>query len=409
MNYLKNYFGKNIVSDPAFVFKRASWGALSSRLGLPIGLTFVWYIIAFVIIGAIEFVTILIMGSVLGSFLGSGFNNIYNIISDPVYYLTSLSIGFLFVTVLSSVLMLAATIFLSSIITYGLANLAVRYKREKSASFGDGFAAFSNFGRVFSTVALQVLLVVAWGLVPLVGPILAFIAYYRYRFALYILIDDPDIPAIEAIRESKRLMYGNKGQLFVQEASMLGWVLGFAAILFLISALFSLLLGLLGIIFATILCFILGVAFAAAWSMYREIAAVGFYDQARAGSSSRDSANMDREGAIGSRQGDTRPSIEALAGAYRGATFRFEPDEQVVIGRDAGLSDIIFDQEAEKISRKHISVLYSSQEQVYIVHDFSSNGTFTDDGKQLPTNVDSRLPRGSVLVLGSRANTIRLD
>ena len=49
------------------------------------------------------------------------------------------------------------------------------------------------------------------------------IASFRYALAFYILADHPEIGIFEAIRESKRLMYGNKLKLFCLELSFIGW------------------------------------------------------------------------------------------------------------------------------------------------------------------------------------------
>ena len=40
---------------------------------------------------------------------------------------------------------------------------------------------------------------------------------------LYLLLDHPEMSAMDCIRESKRIMSGNKGQLFVLDLSFIGW------------------------------------------------------------------------------------------------------------------------------------------------------------------------------------------
>ena len=49
------------------------------------------------------------------------------------------------------------------------------------------------------------------------------IAAYRYRQALYIMLDDPDKSVLQCIRESKAMMAGHKGELFVMDLSFIGW------------------------------------------------------------------------------------------------------------------------------------------------------------------------------------------
>ena len=50
-------------------------------------------------------------------------------------------------------------------------------------------------------------------------------AFYRYRFANYILATTEEMTAGEAIAKSKELTYGNKFQLFVLDLSFIGWIL----------------------------------------------------------------------------------------------------------------------------------------------------------------------------------------
>ena len=49
------------------------------------------------------------------------------------------------------------------------------------------------------------------------------IAAYRYRQAIYLLIDHPEMSVMDCIRESKRMMAGHKWELFVLDLSFIGW------------------------------------------------------------------------------------------------------------------------------------------------------------------------------------------
>ncbi|MBQ9346401.1 MAG: DUF975 family protein [Oscillibacter sp.] len=51
------------------------------------------------------------------------------------------------------------------------------------------------------------------------------VAIYRYRFALYNLLENPDIGVMEAIDMSKRQTYGWKGRLFLLDMSYFPWYL----------------------------------------------------------------------------------------------------------------------------------------------------------------------------------------
>lgn len=102
-----------------------------------------------------------------------------------------------------------------------------------------------------------------------------------------------------------------------------------------------------------------------------------------------------------------QPELKGVAGMYAGSSFRLKPDQAVVLGRDASVAQIVFSQGAEKISRRHCSVVFSSRLQKYQVVDYSSNGTFVA-GSRLQPNVPVTLPRGTMMALGSNDNVICL-
>ena len=62
-------------------------------------------------------------------------------------------------------------------------------------------------------------------LLMLAGAVVEVIVSYRYRLAIYFLLDNHDMGALAAITASKQAMRGHKGELFVMDLSFLGWVL----------------------------------------------------------------------------------------------------------------------------------------------------------------------------------------
>lgn len=55
--------------------------------------------------------------------------------------------------------------------------------------------------------------------------ILAIMYSLNYNFVLYFLLDYPQMKVIDAFKESRRLMKGNKGRLFYIQCSYIGWYL----------------------------------------------------------------------------------------------------------------------------------------------------------------------------------------
>lgn len=85
------------------------------------------------------------------------------------------------------------------------------------ASLADGL---SIAGKVIWCQILMGIKIALWSLLLWIPGI---IAAYRYRFAIYNLIDHPDITASAAIAMSCRQTQGLKGSLFVLDLSLIGW------------------------------------------------------------------------------------------------------------------------------------------------------------------------------------------
>jgi uncharacterized membrane protein len=148
-----------------------------------------------------------------------------------------------------------------SLIISGPLNLGVtlyflKLARTRNGLIEDIFSGFKKFGSAFLLNLLIVIFTVLWaaiGVVPgvilmlimrslegvvlgsiligIVGGISAIIASLRYSMAYYIMNDNPEMSALEAIRASKEMMKGNKGKLFMLTLSFAGWfILGFIAL-----------------------------------------------------------------------------------------------------------------------------------------------------------------------------------
>ena len=88
------------------------------------------------------------------------------------------------------------------------------------ASLWNLLDGFSSFFRIIWLSILSSVFVFLWSLLLIVPGI---IAVYKYRLALYLLLENPNMRAIDCLRESKRLMRGHKWQLFVLDLSFIGW------------------------------------------------------------------------------------------------------------------------------------------------------------------------------------------
>ena len=84
----------------------------------------------------------------------------------------------------------------------------------------DAFDCFKSFWPAFKLQFLQNLIV---GLCALFFIVPGIIISYAYSQAMYILADNPEIGAREALRRSEKMMKGHKMELFVLDLSFIGW------------------------------------------------------------------------------------------------------------------------------------------------------------------------------------------
>ncbi len=121
----------------------------------------------------------------------------------------------------SAVIIIAIVLMLIMLAT-GFTIYCMSVCQLKKASFGNLLDGFAIFFKALWLYILMAIFVYLWSLLLVVPGI---IALYRYRMALFIMIDNPELSALECIRESKKMMTGRKGELFVLDLSFLGWAL----------------------------------------------------------------------------------------------------------------------------------------------------------------------------------------
>ena len=91
-----------------------------------------------------------------------------------------------------------------------------------AASYGNLLDGFGNAFKIVLLSFLEGLFIVLWSLLLIVP---GFIAAYKYRQAIYILLDNPEKSVMQCIKESKQMMAGHKWELFGFDLSFLGWFL----------------------------------------------------------------------------------------------------------------------------------------------------------------------------------------
>lgn len=107
-----------------------------------------------------------------------------------------------------------------SILSAGFVIFLLNTVRRVDACYGNLLDGFGMFGRIILLNILQYVFIVLWSMLFIIPGI---IAAYKYRMALYLLIDHPEMSVMQCIRESKKMMDGHKGELFVLDFSFIVW------------------------------------------------------------------------------------------------------------------------------------------------------------------------------------------
>lgn len=118
-----------------------------------------------------------------------------------------------------SMIILALEI-VGDIFSFGFIIFLLNSIRRAAPVWGNLLDGFGMFWRFIALNILESIFVTLWSLLLFVPGI---IAAYRYRMAVYLLFDHPEMSPMQCIRESKRMMVGHKGELFTLDLSFIGW------------------------------------------------------------------------------------------------------------------------------------------------------------------------------------------
>ncbi len=115
---------------------------------------------------------------------------------------------------------IAYQIFFANILQVGKYGWFMRYSRGEYPSVGQLFSAFRIYKPAMVTMLLRDVYILLWSLLFIVPGI---IQSYAYRLVPYILYENPNLCAEEALQISKDIMRGNKMDLFIFDCSFFFW------------------------------------------------------------------------------------------------------------------------------------------------------------------------------------------
>ena len=138
------------------------------------------------------------------------------------------NIGILFLCSLLIGLIVSATSFIvvgfiiAPALSLGLTMIYLNLAKGQKPEVGDIFKGFSLFGKALWLNIITGFFLMLWFMLLYIPGIVKMLAY---SMAPYILAENPDMTAREALRESKRITKGHKMDLFVLSLSFFGWLL----------------------------------------------------------------------------------------------------------------------------------------------------------------------------------------
>ena len=116
---------------------------------------------------------------------------------------------------------LLSTLF-SVIMSIGSTSFFLKIARGQEATYKELIQHKELIIPYFIITILTGIFVVLWSLLLIIPGI---IAAFSYSLVLYILLDEPNLDAMDVIKKSKELMKGNKWKLFCLEISFIGWTI----------------------------------------------------------------------------------------------------------------------------------------------------------------------------------------
>lgn len=113
-----------------------------------------------------------------------------------------------------------ASFILGGVLQLGYAQFLLKQHDGKETEFNDLFSQFDRFGDGFAQLFLRDLYTMLWGLLFIIPGIIKSLSYAMTPF---IMADNPNLTASQAIEASKEMMDGHKTDLFILGLTFFGW------------------------------------------------------------------------------------------------------------------------------------------------------------------------------------------
>ncbi len=105
--------------------------------------------------------------------------------------------------------------------------------------------------------------------------------------------------------------------------------------------------------------------------------------------------------------GNKRGRIRITRGTMAGAEIVCTPGEQIVVGRDPSVSDLVLSH--RKVSRKHFVICYNQETDQFDIFCFSENGINLSGGRRIGKGQHASLDRGMGILIADGEETMNLE
>ncbi|OAA85377.1 DUF975 family protein [Clostridium ljungdahlii] len=107
-------------------------------------------------------------------------------------------------------------------LTLGIVGCFIKLVKFEKFQVENLFDGFKNLGSAIILYVVMSIFIFLWSLLFIIPGLIASLSY---SMAMYVLSENPDMPVLEALDESKKMMYGHKWELFCLLISFLGWII----------------------------------------------------------------------------------------------------------------------------------------------------------------------------------------
>ena len=121
----------------------------------------------------------------------------------------------------ANIIPVAGSFVVAGPLVLGLMGYFSRKARGEEAQLENLFEGFKRFGAALILFVLQAVFLTLWMFLIVPGIVKCF----SYSMSYFILRDNPDMGANEAITASRKMMNGHKGELFGLYLSFIGWAI----------------------------------------------------------------------------------------------------------------------------------------------------------------------------------------